>query len=100
VVSSQARTATITFRTLANEAPLYFASTVAGSGSNATVNATGLSAGFNTPTSSVADPITGNIYVADRGSHIIRMINIVPIVHIIHIVHMSHLHFSKQLYFQ
>ncbi len=46
---------------------------LAGSGSQGTVNATGPAASFNAPSGTCSDP-SGNIYVADRGNHTIRMV--------------------------
>ncbi len=48
-------------------------STIAGSGARGNTNGTGTSASFYTPTGLVVDA-SGNIYVADSGSHLIRKI--------------------------
>jgi sugar lactone lactonase YvrE len=49
-------------------------STVAGNGTSGFINNTGTNARFNTPTGVVYDPVTGNIYVADKGNNAIRMV--------------------------
>jgi sugar lactone lactonase YvrE len=53
--------------------------TLAGSGSNGSTNATGSSASFNGPTGVVVDG-SGNVYVADRNNHLIRKITSAGVV--------------------
>jgi DNA-binding beta-propeller fold protein YncE len=49
-------------------------SLLAGSGTAGSANGTGAAASFNNPEGMARDPVTGNIYVADSGNHVIRKI--------------------------
>ena len=69
--------------TLAIGAPAWAApgdvSTLAGSGSAGSVNATGAAASFNSPYGVAVDG-AGNVYVADRGNHLIRRMSSAGVV--------------------